>query len=450
MSPQPAQPPPPLTEPPPPTARRATLLGRLRSSVRLHTAMYLLLLPTFIGMVLLNYYPKFSVIKYSFFLWDGSTIEEFRGLKNFRDAINDPLFWQTFRVVGILLVANLFKMWPSILAAITLHRLRNQRWQYAYRVLFVVPMVIPALVWLLVWKSFYDPNVGILNVLLTESGLMRALQWLDTAMPALARMLSPLRDAVAGGVFGGVWGLAAAGAVALTAMTGLRGFRRLWVWWAILLPVSVALMGPARAAVIVPLLVAVGAYLGSRGAAGRAAVAWLGGALTILAVFFIFSTMVWAAPTDAFATGAPAWLGHSKLIIPAAIFWGFPWVGTIGVLIYLAGLQNISQDVYEAADIDGAGTLTKLFHIELPLILTQVRINLIFMTIGTLMDYGFFLILLGPEGGPGNVGMVPGLYMYNEAFIEGRFGYACALGMVMFMLVLVLTLIYQKYIKVEK
>ena len=58
--------------------------------------------------------------------------------------------------------------------------------------------------------------------------------------------------------------------------------------------------------------------------------------------------------------------------------------------------------------------------------MTQVRINLIMMTIGTLTAYEFFLILLGQDGGPGNVGMVPGLYMYKSAVIDSRYGYACA------------------------
>ena len=82
--------------------------------------------------------------------------------------------------------------------------------------------------------------------------------------------------------------------------------------------------------------------------------------------------------------------------------------------------------------------------------MTQIRINLIFMTIGTLTDYGLFLILLGPEGGPGNKGMTPGLYMYREAFFNQRYGYACALGMVLFVIVLGITIFYQKYVKVEK
>ncbi len=183
---------------------------------------------------------------------------------------------------------------------------------------------------------------------------------------------------------------------------------------------------------------------------GRLAIKWIGGCILVSGSFLVLTTSIWSQPTGAVVTGQPAWLGHTRLVIPALLFWGFPWVGTVGVLIYLAGLQNISSDVYEAAELDGVGSVGKLFRIELPLIMTQVRINLIFMTIGTLNDYGMFLLLLGPDGGPGNKGMSPGLYMYRTAFIDGQFGYACALGMVLFVLILAITIMYQKYVKVEK
>ena len=60
------------------------------------------------------------------------------------------------------------------------------------------------------------------------------------------------------------------------------------------------------------------------------------------------------------------------------------------------------------------------------------------------------IVLFGANGGPGNRGMVPGLYMYREAFASGRHGYACALGMVLFAIILGITMLYQKYVRVEK
>lgn len=413
--------------------------------------LYLLMLPTLAGMLVFNYYPKFTAIKYSFYRWDGGTaIEEFRGIQNYIELFTaDPLFWQTFRLVGILLIANLIKMWPCIFAAIVLHRLKSEKWQYIYRVLFVIPMVIPSLVWLLIWKSFYDPSVGLLNAILNRTGLMHVLQRLDVFMPKLASGMTPIHTYVLNPLFGSVWGLALAGVILLSLKWGLGNVLKWWMWWLLLLVGALLVWTPVRLAVTLALLVVVSELL-RRSFRGQTVMMWTALASIVTTFLIVLLSCVWVEPTGAFDAGAPAWLGHTKLIIPSVLFWGFPYVGTIGVLIYLAGLQNISQDVYEAAELDGIGAVGKLFRIELPLILTQVRINLIFMTIGTLNDYGMFLLLLGPTGGPGNKGMVPGLYMYREAFYNQRFGYACSLGMVLFVLILFITIFYQKYVKVEK
>ena len=424
---------------------------KLKNRSRLYLVLLLLMLPTLAGMLVFDYYPKWGAVKYSFYRWDGSTTEEFRGFKNFIDAFSgvDPLFWQSFKLVGILLIANLVKMWPSIFTAITIHRLKSEKWQYIYRVLFVIPMVIPGLVWLLIWKNFFDPTVGIFNTILKSTGMMDLLRWLDSAMPRLAATVSPIRITAIDSVFGSVWGLALVGVILLSSMGGLRGIRKGWMWWLILLILSYLVLGPVRAIPALLVCISFGEKF-SRSLTGRDKIKWIGTIIILVSSAFVLTSMAWTAPTKAFDSGTPAWLGNTKLIVPSLIFWGFPWVGVVGVLIYLAGLQNISTDVYEAAELDGVGPVGKLFKIELPLIMTQVRINLIFMTIGTLTDYGLILLLLGPHGGPGNKGMVPGLYMFREAFLDGRFGYACALGMILFVMILGITILYTKYVKVEK
>jgi ABC-type sugar transport system permease subunit len=146
----------------------------------------------------------------------------------------------------------------------------------------------------------------------------------------------------------------------------------------------------------------------------------------------------------------PAWLGDPSLVLPALIFWGFPWVGIVGVLIYLSGLEKIPSTVYECAELDGVGWLGKFFYIELPLIATAVRVNLVLMVIGVLQGFGLILVLLNDSGGPGGAAMVPGLYMYHNAFIERQAGYACAIGIVLFVLILVLTVLNNKFVRVEK
>ena len=442
----------------------STPLARWWQRSRFIGMLWLLMLPSLGGLMLFTYYPNIESVFMSMHRWSGGEEKEFIGASNFEKVFTqDPLFWQSFSLIGILLVANLIKMWPSIFAAIVLHRLRSDRGQFIYRVLFVIPMVIPSLVGLLIWKSFFDPTVGVLNKFLNATGLMPVLQWMDTAMPALSQALqapvSPLSWAITP-AFGTLFGLILFGVVLLMLRNGAGGVLRLWMVWVLLLGFSVLAWGRVgsggsvlEAALRAPLLVAAAGILASwlrrsDPVSGSDRTTWIAWGCIAAGAILVLLTKVWPAPTGAFATGQPAWLGHSKLVVPAVILWGFPWIGTVGVLIYLAGLQNISKEVYEAADLDGVGFWGKIFRIEVPLILTQVRINLIFLTIGTLNEYAFFLILLGPSGGPDYAGLTPGLYMYQQAFIGSQFGYACALGMVMFSLILFLTIIYQRHVKV--
>ncbi len=264
-------------------------------------------------------------------------------------------------------------------------------------------------------------------------------------------------------VFGSVWGLAVWGIWVLLLARGLKPVLRLWLLLPLLLGLGVlwgldAGSGPGMllAAAIrgVPLLAAawfLGVWLNARDPfLARQRLRWIAWGAVGLGLALAVCTCFWTVTTNSFDYGRPAWIGDGKLILPAVILWGFPWIGTIGVLIYLAGLANISQEVYEAAELDGVGFWGKIFKIEVPLIMTQVRINLIFMTIGTLGEYGFFLILLGPTGGPDNAGLTPGLYMFQQAFMNAKMGYACALGLVMSAIILYITVIYQKHLKVDK
>ena len=472
--------------------------------------LYLLMMPTILSMLIFSYYPKLDVVIKAFYRWEPGQIEEFIGLKNFQDAFADPLFWNSFRLVIILLVANLIKMWPGIITAIALHRIQSNRWRYIFQVAFVIPMVIPGLVWLLIWKSFYEPDFGILNRFLNMTGGMHLLSWLDGSknapglMPKIADVLSGVIDGPVALLFTSVWGLLVFGAVSMTCaarcvspvanikrgilsvclaccssmLVKLAGDNNTIGTICAFVGVVLILIGIARVSgpswllwamwmmagswacqdrlYMLPVLVAVAEVINwfvrnlLHEITAKDTVKWIGLVSMMTGCLLIGFGKIWTQPTGQFEFGSPAWLGNKDLVLPALIFWGFPWVGTVGVLIYLAGLQQISNDVYEAAELDGVGPIGRIFYIELPLIMTQVRINLIFMTIGTLTAYEFFLILLGPAGGPGNKGMVPGLYMYQQAFLSGRFGYACALGMVLFVLVLLLTVIYQRYVKVEK
>ena len=138
-----------------------------------------------------------------------------------------------------------------------------------------------------------------------------------------------------------------------------------------------------------------------------------------------------------FVPGSPPnWLGDPKLMLIAIIIWGFPWVGSFAVLTHLAKLQNISRDVYEAADIDGVNWWTRLTRIELPLITGSIYLMLVFTIIDTIKDAATVLVLADMNGGPGGVVAVPALFMLRKAFMDNQMGYACAIGIILTMIVM--------------
>src|SRR5205085_2437203 len=108
-----------------------------------------------------------------------------------------------------------------------------------------------------------------------------------------------------------------------------------------------------------------------------------------------------------------AWLGNPDLALYCVAFVGFPWISGFNLLVYLAGLQNIPQEVLDASLIDGAGRWRRFSGVHLPLILGQVKLLLILSIINTLQ--GFVTIYILTQGGPANATTVPGLEMYVQA-----------------------------------
>lgn len=456
--------------------------------------LYLLLLPSLAFICTFSYFPAISAVYHSLYRWDGDEVEVFIGLDNFEEALGDSRLHSAFGVVLILIVANLFKMIPSIITAVMIHRMISERARYIYRVLFVVPMIIPGMVWLLLWKFFYDPYFGPLNRLLNATGLMRILEWLNSpehGLPWLASKAEPVRASTVGVVFGSVplMILAGAGVLILRLRENPDWRGRLWLairvaGYALLALGIMGALGPMwsalRTAVLTntskawaeagaglwktlkghPELITLAALaVGTVALRGFRPIGpvlkWMGGILIVGGAVVFATTMWWTEPTDAFQriggeAPTPAWLGHQDLMLPAFIFWGFPWVAVVSVLIYLSGLGNIDQSIYDAAEIDGCGWFRKFWNVELPLIMTQVRLNLILMCIGTLKAWGLVFILFGDTGGPQGKLMVPGLYMFWNAFTNGRAGYGCAIGLILFFVILILTMINNRYVRVSK
>ncbi|MFI0452991.1 carbohydrate ABC transporter permease [Actinomadura sp. 6N118] len=146
--------------------------------------------------------------------------------------------------------------------------------------------------------------------------------------------------------------------------------------------------------------------------------------------------------------GTVGWLTDSfaiKLVISALITW--QWTG-YNAIIYLAGMQAISSELYEAARIDGAGPVKCFLKITLPLLRPVILFTVIMSAIGGMQTFTEPQVLFGTvdatnpdNGGPGHAGLTTVLYLYREAFSFNQLGYGAAIAWALFLVILLFTLI---------
>ncbi len=280
-----------------------------------------MLVPTMIMLAVFMYYPAFLGLYRSLFDWAPGLDAEWVGLDNFIQLFTkDRVFQQSMgNMLQLSLWYVLSTIFVSLFVAILLHRMISQRLKFLFRFLSILPVVIPGIVLLMLWKFIYDATVGPLNMLLIAAGLE---QW------------------------------------------------------------------------------------------------------------------------------TRAWLADPNTALYAVMLRNFPWVDGVAILILLAGLQAIPPEVIESARIDGANNWRILWAMEFPLITGQIKL----LTVLTIM-WGvqeFTAVFAMTQGGPINKTMVPGMWMFWNAFSINKMGYASAIGVVLFLLTLVLTLINMKYISTQE
>ncbi len=292
-----------------------------------HWEIYLLVIPSALLIAIFQYYPALSGVYHSFFRWNGADISEWLGWRNYRDLMRSSDFWNSFRLALFLGAWNVVKMIPVLAVAVCIHRVKSPRLQFFYRAAFVIPIVIPGLVFALIWRSFFfEATNGYLNWFIESTGIFSVLCTLDR-----------------------------------------------WLGWG-------------------------GVFL---------------------------------------AGAKPAWLGDSRLVISAMIILGFPWVSSFAVLAHSAKLQTIPKEQYEAGAIEGVTWWTRFTKIELPALSGSIYILIVFIIIDTLRDASTVLALVGNfNGGPGGVATVPALFMLRKAFVEQDMGFACAIGIVLAIIVI--------------
>jgi multiple sugar transport system permease protein len=142
--------------------------------------------------------------------------------------------------------------------------------------------------------------------------------------------------------------------------------------------------------------------------------------------------------TDVFNGPRPIWLGNAQLVIPsisiATIWWtfGFP------MLVFLAGLQNIPEHLYEAAKLDGAGPFQTFTRITLPLLIPTMLFVIVTQFIAEMQIFGQPFVMT--RGGPGNESKTVLIYLYDTAWSFFRMGYASAMAVSLALIMIVVTL----------
>jgi multiple sugar transport system permease protein len=136
----------------------------------------------------------------------------------------------------------------------------------------------------------------------------------------------------------------------------------------------------------------------------------------------------------------PGWLADPDWALWAlALVALWTSVGGGTMIIFLAGLQGIPKELYEAADIDGAGNLSKALRITLPLITPTIFFNLIMGILGSFRV--FAMAFLTTEGGPAYATWFFALHIFQQAFVYFNMGYACTLSWFLFAIIIIFTAI---------
>lgn len=234
----------------------------------------------------------------------------FVGFENFKSLLSDKVFWLSFRNQAVISIFSVFNsVFFPLLAALLLYYMKRQGASRAIKTMFVLPMLVPSIVTILIWKFLYNPNYGFNSIL------------------------------------------------------------------------------------------------------------------------------------NLFNLGSLAqnWLNQSDTALWCIILLGFPFVSGMYFLLFHTGINSIDASLYDAAKVDGASSWDVIRYVQLPGVWPYVKVVATLSLIGSLSGFGQVSALTG--GGPGYDTMIPALYMYKVAFGDGKYGYASALGVVLFFIIVALTVL---------
>ena len=139
-----------------------------------------------------------------------------------------------------------------------------------------------------------------------------------------------------------------------------------------------------------------------------------------------------------FGIAGPGWIFDENWALPSLILMSTWSIGGT-VIIWLAGLMGVSEQLYESADLDGANRFQKFWYVTLPALTPTLFFNLVMGIIGALQAFGQAFVMTA--GGPRNSTLLFNFYLWRHAFTDFRMGYASALAWVLFIIIMILTLL---------
>ena len=139
--------------------------------------------------------------------------------------------------------------------------------------------------------------------------------------------------------------------------------------------------------------------------------------------------------------GRSLWIYDEATVIPSLVLMSVWGMGNT-MIIFLAGLQGVPRQLYEAAEIDGANFLQRWLYVTLPMVSSVIFFNLVMGLIGTFQVFSQAYVMT--EGGPNNSSLFMVYYLFQNAFQYGRMGYASAIAWILFLIVLAFTLLIFK------
>ncbi len=324
--------------------------------------------------------------------------------------------------------------------------------QTVYRTLFYFPHFTAGISTYILWKKLYSPENGPIN------NALRPL--LDAASPVLAKFPESGAHAISYLMVAGAlvllgfgfwrkirhWLDGDSGTISLIISSAIFGIALvLMLFWGNLPVLTWIVLGGGFLAVCAVLIV--GRSYRCTAEYGLSDAVIISGAFLVMALILTgLGNVVWDLPAQAAAgLTPPKWHTDYNWAKPALMLMGF-WgaIGSNNMLLYLAGLSGVSQELYEAADIDGASPWQRFWHITWPQLSNITFFILIMAVIGGLQG-GFEMARAMTKGGPAGATTTLSYYIYTEGFSTGRLGYASAVSWALFALVFLVTLFNWKF-----